>query len=198
MIIRSQASSCDEPDENGPAKKMRGGWRSRSLLLGTGLGLVATLVVVLVASILVSMVTRHRSPRLTRADFDAAVRRWEEHGPADYDLDLELSGNRPGKIHVEVRQRQVVHMTRDGIEPTQKRTWDYWSVPGQFDTLEDEMHMAENPAASFQARRASQMVMWAEFDPEWGFPRTYDRVVLGADYEVHWRITRFQAISAKK
>ncbi len=198
MIISSHSTPSDEPGENGPQKKMRGGWRSHSLFLGTALGLVATMVAVLVASILVSMVARHHIPRLTRADYDAAVRRWEEHGPKDYDLDLELAGNRPGKIHVEVRQRQVVHMTRDGFEPTQKRTWDYWSVPGQFDTLEEEMHMAENPAASFQARGASQMVMWAEFDPDWGYPRKYDRVVLGADYEVHWTITRFQPISAKK
>jgi hypothetical protein len=195
MIISSHSTPADEPHENAPAKKMRGNWRSRSLLLGLGLGLVATLV----ASILVSMVARHHHPpRLTRADYDAAVRRWEEHGPADYDLDLELSGNRPGNIHVEVRQGQVAHMTRDGFEPPQKRTWDYWSVPGQFDTLEEELHMAENPAAAFQARGASHMVMWAEFDPDWGYPRQYDRVVLGADYEVHWRITRFQAISAKK
>ena len=41
-----------------------------------------------------------------------------EHGPADYDLDLELTGNRPGKIHVEVRDGEVVHMTRDGVEPS--------------------------------------------------------------------------------
>jgi hypothetical protein len=41
------------------------------------------------------------------------------------------------------------------------------------------------------------MVMWAELDPQYGYPLVYDRVVLGGDFEVHWRITKFDAISAE-
>ncbi len=165
--------------------------RVLAILLGTVAALGVTAVIFFFAM-------RTNAPRLTRADYEAAVARWEKNGPANYDLDLELAGNRPGKIHVEVRDGQVTHMVRDGVEPRQKRTWDYWSVPGQLDTIGEEMEMAEHPATSFNVPAGSQVVMWAEFDPELGYPRQYHRVVLGAAYEVHWTTTRFQALSEKK
>jgi hypothetical protein len=42
------------------------------------------------------------------------------------------------------------------------------------------------------------MVMWTEFDPEFGYPKKYDRAVLGADFEVHWRVTRFNPLGGQK
>ena len=122
---------------------------------------------------------RTNVPRLTRADYEAAGARWEKHGPADYDLALELAGNRPGKIHVEVRQGKVIHMIRDGVEPRQQRTWDYWSVQGQLDTIGEEIEMAKHPAISFNLRSDTEVVMWAEFDPVFGYPREFRRAVLG-------------------
>jgi hypothetical protein len=163
--------------------------RPRAIALGMALGLLVALVVFFAIRR-----SANGTPRLTQEDYDAAVRRWDERGPASYDVDLELGGNRPGKIHVEVRGGEVTHMTRDGVEPTQKRTWDYWSVPGQLETIGQELQMARDPAGSFKAPGASQVVMWAEFDPELGYPQQYDRVVLGADFEVHWKITRFQIV----
>ena len=154
------------------------------------LGLAAAVVVVVV----VALAMRRGRPPLTDDVYQAAVARWEEHGPANYRIDLELAGNRPGKIHVEVRGGEVVRMTRDGVEPQQKRTWDYWSVPGQLETIGQELEMARDPAASFQSKNVTRMVMWAEFDPRYGYPLVYDRVVLGGDFEVHWRVTRFEAL----
>jgi hypothetical protein len=129
------------------------------------------------------------------ADYEAAVERWHRNGPASYDLDLELGGKRPGKIHVEVRNGEVIHMLRDGVEPSQRRTWDYWSVPGQLETIGQELEMATQPAKAFGAAGASEVVIWAEFDPHYGYPLQYDRVVLGADIEVHWKVTRFTVVS---
>jgi hypothetical protein len=169
--------------------------RRRSLVLGVAVG---TLVTLAVAAAVAVALFRDTTPRLTRAEYDRAWAQWEEHGPASYDMDLELAGNRPGKVHVEVRDGQVTHMMRDGVEPKQRRTWDYWSVPGQFDTIGQELDMAEQPAKSFGASGAAQVVMWAEFDPRFGYPTRYDRVVLGADLETHWKTTRFQAIDEKK
>ena len=127
----------------------------------------------------------------------AAVARWEKLGPADYDLDLELGGKRPGPIHVEVRNGEVTHMTRDGVEPRQRRTWDYWSVNGQLETIGQELEMAKEPRKSFGAPGAAEVVMWAEFDPHYGYPRRYDRVVLGADIEVHWQVVKFTPLDGK-
>ena len=58
-----------------------------------------------------------------------------------------------------MRDGQVTHMTRDGVEPRQKRTWDCGRVPGQFDTIEQELDMAQNPAASFGSPGAAEVVM---------------------------------------
>lgn len=168
--------------------------RGPALILGIAVG---TLVTLALAAAVAVVLFRDNTPRLTRAEYERAWARWEEHGPASYDMDLELAGNRPGKVHVEVRDGQVTHMVRDGVEPSQRRTWDYWSVPGQFDTMGQELDMAEQPAKSFGASGAAQVVMWAEFDPSFGYPTRYDRVVLGADLETHWKTTRFQAIEGK-
>jgi hypothetical protein len=167
--------------------------RALPLMLGIAGGLGIAAVGFLVYAILAS----DRAPRLTREAYEAAVKRWDEQGPASYNLDLELTGNRPGVVHVEVRDRQAVRMTRDGVQPRQERTWFYWTVPGQFDTMAEELEMAENPAKAFNSTAATQMVIWAEFDPQLGYPLRYDRVVLGTDFEIHWRVKQFEAVSAE-
>jgi hypothetical protein len=183
-------ASGGEASRDAQIRPARRGPRARPLLLGMMLGLF---VVVGVATV-VLLATRRSITRLTAEAYQQALDLWAKNGPQDYELDLELGGNRPGKIHVEVRGGEVVHMTRDGVEPSQKRTWDYWSVPGQLETIGQELEMARDPAGSFKVPGATQMVMWAEFDPQYGYPRQYDRVVLGADFEVHWKVTRFQPL----
>lgn len=191
MIIANHPQSAGQaPDEPSPAT--RRGTRARPLLLGMTLGLL----VALVAVVGFALVMRRGRPQLTEAVYQAAVERWDKHGPRSYDVDLELAGNRPGKIHVEVRDGEVTHMTRDGIEPKQRRTWDYWSVPGQLETIGQELEMARDPAGAFKSKAITGMVMWAEFDPQYGYPLAYDRVVLGGDYEVHWRTARFDVITS--
>jgi hypothetical protein len=178
-----------EPTAN--AGKAAGGY---SLVKGLMVGLVIALVI----SVLVAVVRHRAAPQpLTQEAYEAAVRRWEQYGPPNYDLDLELTEKRVGAVHVEVRDGEVVRMTRDGVQPSQKRTWDVWSVPGQLETIGQELEMAQRPAESFGVRGATQVVMWADFDARYGYPRQYDRVVLGADVEVHWKITRFDVISPK-
>ena len=189
--------SEDEPrsveahsEERGPHTPAKRRLRFGPMLLGATLGLV----VVLAATLAVVLLSRDRTPRLTAEAYEAAARRWDERGPANYNLDLDLTGNRPGHIHVEVRDGQPVRMTRDGVQPKQERTWFYWTVPGQLDTIASELDMAHDPSASFASPQATQMVIWAEFDPEFGYPTDYDRVVLGTNFEIHWRVTRFEPL----
>lgn len=186
-----QTPSTDE-SRDAPAGNVRR-VRPAALMLGIAAGLAVALVVILAVAILFGDST----PRLTEALYEAAVARWDANGPASYDLDLELTGNRPGKIHVEVRDGQVVRMTRDGVEPKQERTWYYWSVLGQLDTIGQELEMGRDPAQSFNSPAATEMVMWAEFDAKFGYPLKYDRVVLGTNFEIHWKVTRFEAVPAK-
>src|SRR5262245_59345966 len=91
--------------------------KSTAVVMAAFLGLVAGIVAV--------AITMSRSgdsiPRMTEADFNAAVTRWEKNGPANYDLDVLVGGRRAGKVHVEVRDGEVTNMTRDGVEPSQRR-----------------------------------------------------------------------------
>jgi hypothetical protein len=196
-VILYVKTNDDGPSDESPVvghSKLQPAGRRRSLAGGLLVGLAISLVITVVVTLLRE---RGTAPRLSEADYEAALERWDENGPQDYDLDVELLGNRSGKIHVEVRGGEVVHMTRDGVEPSQKRTWDVWSVPGQLDTIGQEIEMARDPAKSYSLRRGTEVVMWAEFDPFYGYPRRFDRVVMGADLEVHWQ-TRFTPLEPKK
>jgi hypothetical protein len=186
MSDPNQPTPQDAAPDSSPRRRVR----TAPLLIGIGLGL-ALGVVALVAYVVLA---RETTPRLTEEAYRAAAQKWDERGPANYNLDLELSGNRPGKVHDEVRDRQPVRMTRDGVQPRQERTWYYWTVPGMLDTISAELEMAQNPSTSFDAPQATQVAIWAEFDPELGYPRRYDRVVLGTNLEIHWKVTRFEAL----
>jgi len=160
-----------------------------ALTLGAGLGLAATIGL-----------TRWLMPKddtvpLTAENLEQAQRLWQARGPRSYDLDLAIGGIRAGTVHVEVRQGQVTAMSRDGHSPSQRRTWDAWTVPGQFDTLETELADMAHPERGFAAPPGAQVVERVRFDPELGFPRRYVRWVLGTNLEVEWSTTRFQRVA---
>lgn len=169
------------------------GPRLRRILAVLG-GVVLGSLACLLAFVAMFVARRESLPPLTRAAYEAALERWQAHGPASYELDVVLEGRQPGRIHVEVRRGQVTRMTRDGIQPSQQRTWDYWTVPGQFDTLDRELEMAANPQASFNARPGS-VIQQAAFDPTYGYPLHYRRFVLGTDFEVDWQVTAFHKLT---
>jgi hypothetical protein len=137
---------------------------------------------------------RNPLPTLTRSEFDAAVARWSEHGPRDYDMDITVTGNQPGVVHVEVRDGQPTAMTRDGVSPRQRRTWFPWTVLGQFDTIEFELDAATAPQGTFGGQPGSQLVLRAEFDPRYGYPRRYQRIVMGQQMDAGWEVTRFMPV----
>ncbi len=192
-------SKRESVESTAPQARATASWRSfrrrHPLAFGLAVGVGGTTIGAILLLIAIAIV--RRPSQLTSAQYRAAAARWDAHGPASYNLDLELSGRRPGKIHVEVRSDEVTRMTRDGVQPKQRRTWYYWSVPGQFDTIEQELEMAKDPAVSYGAPGAAQVALWAQFDPRYGYPRQFDRIVLGADLEIHWKVTRFEALPEK-
>ena len=170
--------TANSPGSSPPARGRRG------FAVGLVLGLIVALVVIAVFR--VAGQPGGRRPRLTREAYDAASRMWDEHGPANYNLDIEVTGNRPGKIHVEVRDRQAVHMLRDGREPSQRRTWYYWTVPGMLDTIGQELDKVDDPAAGFGAPAGSEVILRAQFDDQFGYPASYSRVVAGQNLDMGW------------
>ena len=109
-------------------------------------------------------------PVITRADLATAEARWQKQGPASYSMDLMIGGRRPGPVHIEVRDGKVTRMTRDGVTPSQPRTWEYWTVPEQFETIRQDFDSAET-AGGFGAAPGTQTILKAEFDPQYGYPR---------------------------
>ena len=131
-------------------------------------------------------------PDLTDAKLASATKRWQEKGPANYDMDIEIRGAEPGSAHVEVRNRVVTAATRDG-RVTPEHTWNTWSVPGMFETLSRDIEIAEDPEKAIQAAPGTKWRLRCEFDPVLGYPRRYHRMVTGGGPEVYWRVAQFNA-----
>jgi hypothetical protein len=109
-----------------------------------------------------------------------------------YVLDLEITGRRAGTVHVEVDQGRVTGITRDQQPLRERRTWDAWSVPGQFDTMRVGLKAAEDPAGQLQLREGTQVVVRAAFDSELGYPLGFRQVTLGGGMEFGWKTVRFE------
>jgi len=151
------------------------------ILLGITFGLVAVLGMLVVGS-------RGQPPGLTPQSFQAAQQRWNERGPANYEMDIEQSLGINGKIHVTVRAGQVTAMTING-SPAQQRLWDNWSVPGLFEIIGVDLSRNNDAAAQAQPAVVFQQ---ADFDPTDGIPRVYRRTDLSTNQTAEWRITSFR------
>jgi hypothetical protein len=148
--------------------------------------------ILLLAAILGIYFLGDRMPTLTEQGLNAAIDRWTESGIESYVMDLRISGARAGNVHVEVKNGVVIELVRDGQTPRQRRTWDVWSVPGQFDMMQRGLEIAADPQREMHAERGAQVVVRAEFDPRLGYPRAFSQVTLGGGPEFAWKTVRFE------
>jgi hypothetical protein len=131
---------------------------------------------------------------LTPDRLEAARSRWQAHGPAGYEMELRIGGRQPGVVHIVVQHDQPTAMTRDGVTPKRRASWNAWTVPSMFDTLEIELAGAANPERGFGAPSGARVIERADFDPETGYPRAYERFVLGTALDMSWQVVRFAAL----
>ena len=150
--------------------------------------LLAGVAGIAAAILALELFVAHRLPDLTSERLAAAQSLWSSVGPDNYDLDLEILGERPGAVHVEVRGDVATNVSIDGREPS-PWTRDTWTVRGQFETLERELVLAEDPAHQMEAKSGTSLRLRCEFDPKYGFPREYQRTVYGDGPDVYWRVT---------
>lgn len=178
--------------ENGghPVRRRRG----LSARIGRGLLLGAALlgIVLLVATLL----ARDRMPPLTATELEQAELRWQAARLNDYDMEVVVSGRQPSNFQVEVRGGEPVGLTRNGVVP-RRGMWDVWTVPGMFDTLQQELDQAANPAGPFGSPSGTQVVERAIFDERYGFPKKYHRIVMGTPLEISWEVVHFQPLNSK-
>lgn len=164
------------------------GW----VVVGFFLGVVGTVVVWIIVT---ALANRGTLAVLTAEDLDAAELRWLDRGPPSYKLEVRLEGARQGSIVVEVREGEVTAMTIDGRPPSQRRTWDAWSVPGQFDMIHRDLeNAADRPQEAFGVRERGQVTLRAEFDEQYGYPLHYERLVSGGAGEIRWSVTKFEVL----
>src|SRR3954451_16824104 len=86
---------------NGSGSRRRLSRRTTLFVLGSIAFALASLVLALEFFVV------ERIPVLTQSDLNGAKKRWQEHGPLSYELDLELRGAQPGRVQVNVRNRVV-------------------------------------------------------------------------------------------
>jgi hypothetical protein len=165
--------------------------RSRTRQWAIVASVAGAALIVLGALALLKTFVGENIPDLTEETLAAARARWEQNGPASYDLDIQIEGRQPGVVHVEVRNGEVTVANRDG-RPTPQRTWDEWSVPGQFDTLERELEMAADPQGEMSAPPGARLWLRCEFDPKFGYPRKYHRYATGGAIDTAWQTTAFE------
>ena len=181
----SSIANAASPEDGLAARDSR--LSRRTLTIGLTLAALALLVVIVALQFFVA----DRNPLLSAGRLVAAQQLWQQHGPSSYDMEVEIRGAQPGNVHVEVRDGAVTQESRDGLA-TPKRTWDTWSVPGMFSTLERELVLAEDPQHEMDVAAGTRLQLRCDFDPKNGLPRRYHRFATGAAPEVFWRVTDFQ------
>jgi hypothetical protein len=193
-------SSNEEPgpeDERasipmGGDSSIKGGARSNSSAWAVALGALCVLLALVVGLVVLRYAVAENIPPLTDVALEAAREKWSASGPASYDLDIKIGGRQPGVVHIEVRDGTVTKADRDG-RPTPERTWDEWSVPGQFDTLDRELEMAADPQGTISAPPGAKVWVRCEFDPKFGYSRKFHRYATGGAIETWWEATSFVA-----
>jgi len=144
-----------------------------------------------VGAIALVLWARDETPPLTRDRCDAAYRRWQEHAPSGYSLKVRIGGAREADVVVEVRDDRVETMTYNGIVPRTASAREAWTVVSMFDWLDRELEMAD------ELDQPARTTLRAGFDPHFGYPRVYRRLMLGDRPSVHWEVTHFEPIGRK-
>jgi len=159
-------------------------------LVGLALGVVATLVAL-------RIINRDPTPLLTPEAFYAAGDRWKASAPADYNIEIQVAGPQAAVYRVEVRGGQPAAAWRNGQPLKQHRTFGTWSVPGMFSTMARDVDVVERRTAGHAKPGETELIVKAQFDPQYSFPRRYQRIEWGSRrgsdaVTVTWEVREFR------
>ena len=161
-------------------------------LAGAAAGAVATLIVL-------GTIARDPTPRLTPEIFAAARKRWDAAAPANYDVEVRVSGPQAATYRAEVRGGEARSAWRNGRPLSGVRTLGTWSVPGMFSTIGRDIEAIERRAAGRAPPGAPELILKAQFDPQYSFPQRYRRIEWGSRkgstaVTVTWEVTEFRVV----
>lgn len=160
------------------------------LLAGLFLGVVVTLIVF-------RWQYADPFPEITPADFQAARQRWEQQGPQNYNIEVQVTGTRAATYRVQVRDGAATAAWINATPLPQQRTWGTWSVRGMFGTIARDIDALERRAAGQADKSTPRLTLRAEFDERTGYPIRYRRIQWGSPVEVTWEVTQFEVLPAK-
>jgi hypothetical protein len=157
------------------------------LCIGGVLGLSSTLI-------LLRWRSRDPTPDLTPEIFYAAHERWRTTAPADYDIEVRVTGSQPAVYRVEVRGGEPQAASRNGQPLLSHRTFGTWSVPGMFSTISRDIEAIEKHAAGKADRSTPRLVLRAQFDATYSYPKRYRRIEQWSTVDVAWEVVEFKIV----
>lgn len=137
------------------------------------------------------------TPPLTPEVFYAARERWKAAAPPDYDITIRVAGPQPAEYRAQVRGGQPRAAWRNGQPLTNRRTFGTWSVDGMFGTMGRDIEALERRAAGRADINETELVLRAEFDPQYSYPARYQRIEWGSRrgstaVTVTWDVVEFE------
>jgi hypothetical protein len=129
-------------------------------------------------------------PDLTRNELNAAMAQWEKGGLRSYDLDFVFTTGYLGDTHyhLEVRDGEVTKLLRDGHENLESSP-EYWTIDHQFSVIAEDVEKLEK--GQFKTVPGVTVHLYAEFDPEYGFTKSYRKEARGNPENFQWHVERF-------
>jgi hypothetical protein len=160
---------------------------------GLAVGAIGSLVVL-------RIVNNDPTPRLSPEAYYAALERWKAAAPPDYDIEVQVTGPQAAVYRVEVRGGQPIAALRNGQSLNQRRTFGTWSVPGMFSTMARDVDVVERRLTGRAKPGEVELILKAEFDPKYSFPRRYQRIEWGSRrgsdaVTVTWEVKEFRVRS---
>lgn len=160
------------------------------MLLGAGLGTLATLV-------FFALQYRDPTPPLTPEIFNAALTRWKAAAPPNYDIEIRVTGPQAATYRAQVRGGKPHAAWRNDAPLTSLHSLGTWSVPGMFGTISRDIEAIERRAAGRAMPGSPELILKAEFDPQYSYPRRYRRIEWGSRrgsdaVTVTWEVVGFR------
>ena len=78
-------------------------------------------------------------------------------------------------VHIEVRDGAVAKCLENERPPSQKNYWDDWTIANQFALIGSDLDKSDDPANGFRVKDNVVITLFAEFDPQYGYPVAYNR-----------------------
>lgn len=185
-------SEAASPAARQPAALLR--WPVWLTLAGLAVGIAAAVAYLRYANY-------DPTPPLTPELYYAARDRWRASGPKDYDVEIAVAGPQAATYRVQVRGGLSEAAWRNGHPLKQRRTFGTWSVDGMFSTIARDIDALERRAAGKADINETELILRAEFDPQYSYPRIYKRIEWGSRRgstatTATWEVVEFRVVKS--